>query len=272
MLTVYVISDATGETAERMLNSALVQFKNAPVTIIRRGKIRTTKQVRELVEEAAGLKSLIVHTLIAYDLRRFMLAESRSKGVDSLDLVGPMLDRLISHLRLMPRQKPGLLKQLDKAKSREIDAVAFAFRHDDGQRVESLKEAEVVLVGVSRTMKTPTTLYLAYLGWFAANVPIIMEVPLPRELLKLPHKRVFCLTMTPVRLLELRRSRADAFKMPEGPYASQTYVRQELINARRLCRDYGWRQIDVTDRSVEEVARQIIMLLSPKDPGRDPAW
>jgi [pyruvate, water dikinase]-phosphate phosphotransferase / [pyruvate, water dikinase] kinase len=272
MLTIYVVSDATGETAERMLRSALVQFKNAPVTVIRRGKIRTPRQVRELVEQAASQKSLIVHTLVSYDLRWLMLAESRSHSVDSMDLVGPVLDRLVSHLRLMPRQRPGLLKQLVEAKSREIEAVEFAFRHDDGQRVEELKEAEVVLVGISRTMKTPIMLYLAYRGWFAANVPIILGIALPRELLRLPARRVFCLVMTPDRLLELRRTRADAFNIPEEPYASQTHIRQELIHARRLCRDYGWRQIEVTGKSVEEAARQIIMLLSAKNPKSGPAW
>lgn len=272
MLTIYAVSDSTGETAERMLNSALVQFRNAPVTVIRRGRIRTREQVRKLVEEAARKDSLIVHTLIRYNLRRFILAESRSHGVDSMDLLGPVLDRLVSRLRLVPRQKPGLLKQLGEVKSREIEAVSFSFHHDDGQRVEDLKDAEVVLVGVSRTMKTPTSLYLAYRGWFAANVPIVMELPLPRELLKVPSKRVFCLMMTPGRLMELRHSRIDAFNIPEDAYASVAHIRQELIHAQRLSDIYGWRQIEVSGKSVEEAARQIIMLLSSKDPGKGPAW
>ncbi len=272
MLTIYIVSDATGETAQRMVRSVLVQFKNAPVNTIRRGQIRTPKQVKALVEEATRQKSLIVHTLVSHDLRRLILAESRSHGVDSMDLMGPMLDRLVTHLRLSPRLKPGLLKQLAEAKSREIEAVEFAFRHDDGQHAESLRQAEVVLVGVSRTTKTPTTIYLAYHGWFAANVPIVMGLPLPSELFKVPYRRVFCLVMMPDRLLELRRSRADVFNIPEEPYASLTHVRQELIHARRLCRDHGWQQIDVTGKSVEEAARQIIMLLPAGKRPRGQAW
>jgi hypothetical protein len=272
MLTIYIVSDATGATAERMVHSVLVQFKNAPVNMIRRGKIRTAGQVRALVEEASHQKSLIVHTLVSHALRRLILAESRSRGVDSMDLMGPMLDRLITHLRLAPRQKPGLLKQLAEDKSREIEAVEFAFRHDDGQHAEELRKAELVLVGVSRTMKTPTTLYLAYHGWFAANVPIIMGLPLPRELFKVPSKRVFCLVMMPDRLLELRRTRADSFNIPEEPYASPTHIRQELIQARRLCRDNGWQQIEVTGKSVEEAARQIVMLLPGRGRPHGPAW
>ncbi len=272
MLTIFVASDATGETAARLVRAGLVQFRNAQPTIVRRGLIRTPKQVRALVLEASRHKSLIVHTLVSHDLRRLMLSESRSREVDSMDLMGPMLDRLVTHLRLPPRLKPGLLRQLAEVQSREIEAVEFAFRHDDGQHAEELREAEVVLVGISRTMKTPTCLYLAYRGWFAANVPIIHGVPPPRELFKVPRKRVICLVMMPDRLLELRRTRADAFNIPEEPYASLTHIRQELIHARQLCRDRGWQQIEVTGKSVEEAARQIVMLLPGRGRRLGPAW
>lgn len=272
MLTIFVVSDATGETAERMVQSVLVQFKDAPTNVVRRPQVRTARQVRAIVEEAAGLESIIVHTLVSYDLRRLMLSQSRAHGVDSMDLMGPMLDRLVTRLKLAPRQKPGLFKQLVDVRSREIEAVEFAFRHDDGQRANELSRAEVVLVGVSRTMKTPVMLYLAYRGWFAANVPIVLELPLPRELFKVPRKRVFCLVTAPDRLLELRHARADAFNIPMESYASRAQIRDELLHSRRLSRDRGWRQIDVTSKSVEEAAREIIMLLSVRDLERGPAW
>jgi regulator of PEP synthase PpsR (kinase-PPPase family) len=121
-------------------------------------------------------------------------------------------------------------------------------------------------------MKTPVMLYLAYRGWFAANVPIILEVPPPPELLRLPPERVFCLVTTPDRLLELRLARADAFSSPEVPYASPGHIRQEILHSRRLGRDYGWRQIEVAGKSVEEVAREIIVLLSTTEQARGPAW
>jgi regulator of PEP synthase PpsR (kinase-PPPase family) len=272
MLTIFVVSDATGETAERVVRSVLVQFKGAPISIVRRPRVRTPRQVRAVVQEATGLESIIVHTLVSYELRRMMLDQSRAHGVDSMDLMGPMLDRLVTHLRIAPRQKPGLFKQLADVRSREIEAVDFAFRHDDGQRAQELRKAEVVLVGVSRTMKTPVTLYLAYRGWFAANVPIVPEIPLPRELIRLPRKRVFCLVTTPDRLLELRHARADAFNIPLESYASRARIREELLYSRRLSRDHGWRQIDVTSKSVEEAAREIIMLLSRKVREAGPAW
>jgi regulator of PEP synthase PpsR (kinase-PPPase family) len=271
MLTVFVVSDATGETAERMARAALTQFGNAPVKLARRGEVRTAEQVRAVVQEASAGESIILHTLVSDELRRLMLAESRLHGVDSLDAIGPMLDRIATHLRLTPQEKPGLFKQLTEAKSREIDAVAFAFRHDDGQNVEELDGAEVVLVGVSRTMKTPTMLYLAYRGWFAANVPIVLGVTLPAAVLLVPPQRVFCLLMAARQLQELRRARAGGEAIPAEPYTSLQQIRNELFHARQLCRDHRWRSIDVTSKSVEEVSREIIALLPRAELYRGPA-
>ncbi|MBM3121163.1 MAG: kinase/pyrophosphorylase, partial [Chloroflexi bacterium] len=160
MLTIFVVSDATGKTAERVVRSALVQFEGAETTIVRRGGIRSPDQIAEVVTEAAARPSLILHTLVADDLRRCILGLSRQHGVDSMDLMGPILDRLATNLHRTPREMPGLFKQRGEARLREVEAVEFAFRHDDGQRVEDLARAEVVLVGASRTMKTPTMLYL----------------------------------------------------------------------------------------------------------------
>src|SRR3970040_1840766 len=129
MLRIFVVSDATGQTAERMVRSALVQFKEAPAIVIRRGNVCTPEQLRAIVQEAVGHDSLILHTLVCDELRRLMLADSRAQGVDAMDLMGPMLDRLAKHLKLRPQEKPGLFKQLVEARSREIEAVGVAFGH-----------------------------------------------------------------------------------------------------------------------------------------------
>ena len=272
MLTLFAVSDASGETVEQVARAALVQFGDAPVRLVRRGQVRTEEQVRAVVQEATDGDSIILHTLVSDELRRLMLAESRLHGVDSLDAIGPVLERIAVHLKLTPREKPGLLRQLTEAKLREIDAVAFAFHHDDGQNVEELVRAEVVIVGVSRTMKTPTMLYLAYRGWFAANVPIILETTLPAPLLSVRPERVVCLLMDARQLRELRRIRASGQGIPAEPYTSLEYIGKELLHSRRLCLEHGWRSIDVSGKSVEEVSREIIALL-PKDdaPSRSPA-
>lgn len=261
MLTIYAVSDSTGETAERVLLSALAQFQGAPAQVLRRGGIRSAEQIQDVVREAAGTDSLILHTLVSDELRHQLLAEARAQGVDSMDLLGPVLDRLATHLRLTPQEKPGLFKQIVAAQTREIEAVEFAFRHDDGQNSEDLGRAELVLVGVSRTMKTPTMLFLAYRGWFAANVPLVLQIEPPPALLAFPPGRVFCLVMAASRLVELRAARVQHLAIPAEPYTSLEAVRAELRFSQELSRQRAWRIIDVTGKSVEEVTREILVLL-----------
>jgi [pyruvate, water dikinase]-phosphate phosphotransferase / [pyruvate, water dikinase] kinase len=266
---IHVISDATGETAERVVRAAVVQFEGAAVTVVRRRNVRTPEQVRAAVAEADAQTSIVVHSLVSDKLRRLMLEECRLRGVDSLDMLGPLLDRLALHLKLSPQEKPGLLEQLTEARSREIEAVEFAFRHDDGQNAEELDRAEIVLVGVSRSMKTPTMLYLAYRGWFVANVPLIPGIELPRGLAAFPGARVICLQTTPDRLVELRRVRAKMEAIPLDPYASPETVREEIRHARQECSKHGWRSVDVAGKSVEEVGREIIALVGDRGPRDD---
>ncbi len=272
MLKVLVVSDATGETAERVVRAAIVQFEDAKVALVRRGKTRTPEEVRAVVEEAAGQDAFIIHSLVSDGLRQVMLEESRLRNVDALDLLGPVLERLAKHLKLSPQEKPGLFQQITEARTREVEAVDFAFHHDDGQGTDDLARAEVVLVGISRSMKTPTSLYLAYRGWFAANVPLVPELEPPAALLAFPADRVFCLHMASERLVELRRVRARSDRIPLERYASIDQVEKEEHYAREACLKYGWRSIDATGKSVEEVAREIIALLPGQGPhDRGPA-
>ncbi len=264
MLNVYVLSDSTGETATRLVNAALTQFQDAPVEIIRRANVRTEEQVRSVVREAAGQDdgSLLLYSLVSAQLRRLVLEEGRLNNVDSLDVLGPVLERLATHLSLMPQEKPGLYRQLLEARDRVIEAVDFAFHHDDGQNADDLQRAEVVLVGVSRAMKTPTMLYMAYRGWFAANVPLILDMEPPESLLRLPANRVVYLRVAPERLLELRRVRAERTGIPIESYATLECVRRELDYGRNLVHKHRWLTVDVTSKSVEEASREIIALLS----------
>jgi regulator of PEP synthase PpsR (kinase-PPPase family) len=261
VLTILVVSDATGETAERMLRAALIQFPQAEVNIVRRKNVRSTEQIRAVVEEAVGFRAMILHTMVAHRARGELLTEARRRGVDSLDLLGPVMDHLATQLRLTPQEKPGLFRQLVEARSREIEAVEYAFRHDDGQNSDELDRAEVVLVGISRTMKTPTMLYLAYRGWFAANVPLVQQLDPPAALLAVPASKVFCLLMSAERLIELRRVRAQREGIPLAGYATVEAIRSELLYATELCRRRGWHTIDATSKSVEEVGREIIALM-----------
>ncbi|MGW8256136.1 MAG: pyruvate, water dikinase regulatory protein [Thermoguttaceae bacterium] len=269
MLTIFIVSDGTGNTGERMAKSALIQFENAPVQFTRRAKVRTPEKVQAVVREAAATDSLILHTLVSDELRRLMMSEARLRHVDALDMMGPILDRLTTHLKITPQEKPGLFEQLLEARAREIEAVDYAFHHDDGQNADELQRAEVVLVGISRTMKTPTMLYLAYRGWFAANVPLGPGIHLPKSLLAFPAERVFCLLAASERLQQMRRARASEEAIPLEPYTALSQINSELDYVRQLCRKHLWQRIDVTGKSVEEVAREIILLLSEEEQNDD---
>ena len=262
-MKIFVVSDGTGQTAQRVVQAAMAQFGDASIAIVRRGKVRRIEQLKDVVAEAAGQNALLLHTLVADDLRRAMGDECRRQSVDCVDVLGPLLERLAIHLQVRPQEKPGLLAQLIEARSREIEAVDYAFHHDDGQNSDDLSRAEVVLTGVSRSMKTPTMLYLGYRGWFAANVPLVPGLDIPSGLQAVAPLRVFCLRMATDRLLELRRVRAEKEKLPIPAYTAADEVRREIDYARSQALRYDWREIDVTGKSVEEVSREIIALLPP---------
>lgn len=259
---IFIVSDGTGMTAEQMVRAALLQFEDVEAEIVRHPEVTTAEQVSRVVEEAAEQQALIVHTLVSGELRLLMLNEARRYHVDAMDLMGPMLDRLALGLNKPPKQQPGLYAKLNAERNRRIEAVEFALRHDDGQRVAELDQAEIVLVGVSRTMKTPVSIYLAYHGWFVANVPLVQGIAPPATLLALPREKVFGLLMAPERLVDLRRTRARSSGLPAGAaYVTIEGVMEELRAARILCAEHGWRTVSVTAKSVEEIAGEITALV-----------
>lgn len=258
--SLFVVSDATGKTGERVLKAATVQFPGVDVTIERFGGIRDHEQMLKVVELARERHATILHSLVSHDLRGQMLVECRRHSVDAMDLMGPVLDRLAMAFRTRPQEQPGMIQQLREERTRVIEAVDFAFRHDDGQNLRDYHLAEIVLVGVSRTMKTPLCLYLANRGWFAANCPIVPGGRLPAALEDISPRRIFGLTMRPARLLELRTERARYLRMRGGLYADLPGIRIELREAEKVFRERGWNVVDVTGKSIEEVARSMIDL------------
>ena len=200
MQKIIVVSDSTGGTAKRALNAALTQFEGAKVKIIERPNIRTIVQVESVVKYAVKEKGFIVHTLVSNDVREAMLRISRINNVSTFDLMGPLLERLSQKLSISPSMKPGLFQQLNEAYFRRVETMEFAFNHDDGLRPDELDKAEIVLVGVSRTFKTPLSIYLAIKGWCVANVPIVLDMPLPEILDNLSQGIVYGLRADPYRL------------------------------------------------------------------------
>jgi regulator of PEP synthase PpsR (kinase-PPPase family) len=258
---VFVASDGTGETAERVLKAALVQFEEASVEIERRPGVRTEEQIRQVVQEASQAGGFIVHTLVSDELRDVMVREGRLQYVETIDLMGPLLARLSQQFAISPSEKPGLFRQLNEEYFRRIETMEFAFHHDDGRRAYELAKAEIVLVGVSRTFKTPLSIYLAFRGWFVANVPIVPGIDLPSDIFDLPPGRVIGLTIDPVRLAELRRVREQRLGGATGDYADLKSVRREVAYALHLFHERQWPVVEVTNKPIEESASEILALV-----------
>ncbi len=260
MKKIFVVSDGTGRTAEQTVMAALTQFPNISPEVILRGEVRTEQQLEDIVLEAVREEGLIVHTLVSSVFRDTILRISRIHNIDSIDLMGPLLSRLAHHFADSPTGEPGLFFRLNKEYFKRIDAMQFAFNHDDGQRAYDYEKSEILLVGVSRTFKTPLSIYLAYKGWFVANYPIVMGVELPDNIANLPTGNVFGLMTRPQELSNLREARQQYLGGATIEYSSLVNVRRELNYAQNLFDKYEWPVIQVTNKPIEEIASEILCI------------
>jgi [pyruvate, water dikinase]-phosphate phosphotransferase / [pyruvate, water dikinase] kinase len=263
---VFIISDGTGRTAEQVLNAALIQFENIKVQTIIYPHVITEKEILEIIAEASLKKSLVVFTVVSKKLRDIINTQGRLYDVETIDLIGPLLAHFSHHFSYLPSEKPGIYYELNKPYFKRIEAVEYTLRHDDGQRIEELDKAELVILGVSRTVKTPVSIYLAHKGWLVANIPIVLGIEPPEELFMIPPERVFCLTTSPNRLTELRKVREKHLGGNLGDYAKPSFVLMELEYADSIFKRHArWTKIDVTNKPIEEISMEILSGLRKRD-------
>jgi len=268
-LTVFIVSDGTGRTAEQALKAARVQFEKTEVQTHVRSEVRSKERVSEIIKEAYQIKALIIHTIVSKENRHFLLDQCRLFDLNSIDLMGPLLAQLSHNLDELPSEKPGIFNTISKAYFQRIEAIEYMLNHDDGQRTDELDKADIVLLGVSRTFKTPLSVYLAYKGWYVANVPIILDFPLPKIIYSLPVDRVFCLRTNYSRLAELRKTRSHYLKGQADYYSKPAFVRDELNYANRLFRTQpNWKKINITNKPIEEISSEILSYLRMKKIGK----
>jgi len=259
---VLVVSDGTGVTGERVVRAALTQFDPTSVVVERISKARDRARILSAIELASRRRATILFSLVSPEQRHDLLDEARRQHVQTIDLLGPILSRLSEVLKVSPYAEPGIFHQLDEEYFQRTEAIAFAVKHDDGRMVSELHLADLVLVGVSRTTKTPLSMLLAYRGWRVANVPIILALEPPEELLAIDRSRVIGLTALPSWLEAVRRERAR--RMARGheiAYAEPAYIRDELNWFRRITEREDWIAIDVTRKAIEETASEIVALM-----------
>lgn len=260
--TIYLISDSTGETAEKILKAAMAQFPEAETKIVRRRYIRTEDQIEVVIEEAKTSDSLLIFTFVSEPLRMKMREESLHSGLLAVDLLGPLLTAMSHFLDRSPHSEPGLLHQIDREYYGRVEAVQFTVKHDDGQNLHGVIKADIVLVGPSRTAKTPLSIYLARFGHKVANIPLVLNIPIPGVLEKIQQNRVVGLMIDPHRLLEIRSARLKKLKQKKSAYAEINTIIQELNYCRKIYKQHpGWGIIDVTGRAVEEVATDVRALI-----------
>lgn len=264
-LKLIIISDGTGETASAMARAAMAQFGGKDVYFTRYKNVRTPEQIDAIFNEAAVNHDMVVYTIVSSELRSYIAEVSRKKHVRSIDLMGPILTAFSNVFDKEPENKPGLLHEVNDDYFNRVSAIEFTLNHDDGRNKESLHLADVILVGISRTSKTPLSIYLSLEGIKVVNVPIIHGTLPPDELFKVDQRKIFGLTIDPEALHQIRKNRLERLGITnqEGDYAEMGKVVEEIEWANKLFQqNKRWPVFNVTGKALEETAAEIIKLLN----------
>lgn len=268
----HLISDASGETIRALTRACLVQFDDIPKVEHHWSMIRTKRQLRRVLKGIKAEPGMVLYTLVNTVIRDFLESECEGMNVPCVSVLDPVMTALGGYLGVKSKARPGQQHQLDSEYFGRIEAMDFALATDDGQRTQDYKQAHVVIVGVSRTSKTPTCIYLANQGVKAANVPLVPGTPLPDALEERKDGLIVGLTKDPSRLVQIRRNRLRMLQQEdETDYTDPELVQREVRDAHRFFVEKGWPVIDVTRRSIEETAAAILGLLehrrtAPRNP------
>jgi len=262
-LHLHLLSDSTGETLDIVAKACLAQFDNVDAIRHFWPMVRSEGHLERVLDDIAQRPGLVLYTLVNPVIRRALEQNSRRRGINAVSVLDPVIDALSAVTGEENRGRPGRQHALDAAYFARVDAIQFTIAHDDGISPDNWEEADIVLAGVSRTSKTPTSIYLANRGYKVANVPLVRESPPPPNLYQLKHPLIVGLTTNPERLIQIRRNRLLALNQaPETDYVDVDAVNAELSFARRIFADNGWPVIDVTRRSIEETALAIVKLVT----------
>ena len=267
-LKIIIISDGTGETATALSRAAMMQFPDRDVYFTRYKNVRTPEQIDAIFTEAAIHHDLVIYTIVKAELRAYISDVSRRMHVRTLDLIGPTLTAFSNYFEQEPTSEPGLLHAVNDEYFKRVAAMEFTLNHDDGRNLESLHLADVVLVGISRTSKTPLSVFLSQHGIKVVNVPIIHGTELPKELWLIDQRKIFGLTINPDALLEIRKNRLSRLGAQQhtGAYAKTEHVLAELEHANDIFRENKrWPVFNVTDKALEETAAEIMKLINMRN-------
>ena len=263
---IIVVSDGTGETAAQMTKAAMVQFSNHNIYFTRYKNVRNEAQIDAIFDDASVNGDLVVYTIVSPQLRAFLMNKARDKNIPCVDLLGPLLAGLATYFGYEPKAIAGLLHDVNEQYFKRIDAMEYTIAHDDGRDLTGLEKADVVILGISRTSKTPLSMYLSHQGWRVANVPMIHSFEIPQEVFAIDQRRVICLTIDPEDLATIRRARLERLGQDKGgEYADPDKVNEEIEYANQIFRrNRKWPVFNVTGKALEETASEIIKLMASR--------
>jgi len=268
-LHLHLLSDSTGETLENIAKAALAQYDDVETVRHFWPMVRTEGHLDRILHEIAQNPGLVIFTLVNAATRRILETRCRALGLPTVAPLDPVNDALSGLLGVQAKARPGRQHVLDAAYFARVDAIQWTIAHDDGIASEEWEEADIVLAGVSRSSKTPTSIYLANRGWKTANIPVVIESPPPPKLFALTRPLVVGLTTSADRLIAIRRNRLLSLgHAADTAYVEEEAVLREIAYARRMFADHGWPVIDVTRRSIEETAAAVIALVNERRTGR----
>ncbi|MFV9505026.1 MAG: pyruvate, water dikinase regulatory protein [Oscillochloridaceae bacterium umkhey_bin13] len=260
---VYIVSGGAGTLGKHVARIALSQFPGLSPEVIVMPQISQPDQLAAVLDQVAARRGLIIHTMVDPAMRAALVAEANARGIETVDTVGDSLARLATIFGRQPVGQPGLYQSQHEAYFERMAAIEYTIDHDDGRNTHELHQADVVLIGVSRVGKTPLSMYLGVLGWKVANIPLVRQIPPPRQLFEIDRRRVIGLTIDSDVLGHHRRSRSQSFAGNAGhDYTDPDELYEEIKAASRLFRQGGFSTINVTNKPIEETADQVIALIS----------
>ena len=261
---VYQVSDSTGETLDRIFSALKAQFSNFECKTIHYSFTRTENQIDKIISQSKTEKNIIIlYTIVDNKLAKYMEEQTKKNNIPSFEVLGGLISDFSKLLKQEASRKPSGQHALDEEYYKRIEAVQFTISHDDGKIISDLEKSDVILVGISRTSKTPTSIYLANRGYKVSNIPIIPNKNIPDKLIESGKKTcVVGLVCDPTRLSDVRRNRINSMHEDRpGDYTDEKKILNELDNSKKIFRKYNWPTIDVTRKSVEETAASIIKIL-----------
>ncbi|MCL7749786.1 pyruvate, water dikinase regulatory protein [Halalkalibacter alkaliphilus] len=264
---VYVVSDSVGETAELMVKAVASQFNGGEVEIEHVSNVEEIKDIEHVIYVSKGTNSIIAYTLVIPALKEYLDKRAEEEGILAIDLMSSLMEAFSQKFNKLPKRQPRLIRKLDANYFRRVEAVEFAVKYDDGQDVRGIERADIVLIGVSRTSKTPLSMYLAHKRFKVANVPLVPEVRPPDELFKVSKNKCVGLVITPDKLNEIRKQRLKNLGLSVAKYADLDRILEELEYAEKIMKRIGCPIINVSDKAVEETADLLLAMLKKRGVG-----